>query len=85
MDAIADKTPPDWITESLDRSEAQIEAGQTVPLEPVLDRLRASIARMTAVLQGGKLTPWAGNDFAPAKHRLLQAPADSTSLALEHP
>jgi hypothetical protein len=26
----------------------QIAAGQTVPLEPVLDRLRASIARMQA-------------------------------------
>ena len=49
MDRIADKTPPGWMTESLDRSEAQIEAGQTVPLEPVLDRLRASIARMTTV------------------------------------
>ena len=33
---------------SLARSEAQIAAGQAVPLEPVLDRLRASIARMQA-------------------------------------
>ena len=31
---------------ALDRSETQIAAGETVPLEPVLDRLRASIARM---------------------------------------
>jgi hypothetical protein len=46
MDAVADKTPPGWLAESLERSEAQIAAGQTVPLEPVLDRLRASIARM---------------------------------------
>jgi hypothetical protein len=46
MDAIADKRPPGWVTESLERSEAQIEAGNTVPFEPVLDRLRASIARM---------------------------------------
>jgi hypothetical protein len=46
MDAIADKTPPGWITEALERSEAQIESGQRVPLEPVLHRLRASIARM---------------------------------------
>jgi hypothetical protein len=46
MDAAADKTPPGWLVESLERSEAQIAAGQTVPLEPVLDRLRASIARM---------------------------------------
>ena len=46
MDTMTDKPPPAWITESLERSEAQIEAGQTVALEPVLDRLRASIARM---------------------------------------
>ena len=39
--------PAGW-REALDRSQAQAEAGQTVPLEPVLDRLRASIARMKA-------------------------------------
>ncbi len=33
---------------SLERSKAQVEAGTTVPLEPALDRLRASIARMKA-------------------------------------
>jgi hypothetical protein len=43
-----DKIAPDWLTQSLERSEAQIAAGQTLPLEPVLDRLRASIARMKA-------------------------------------
>ncbi len=48
MDAAVNKTPPDWMVESLERSEAQIAAGQAVPLEPVLDRLRASIARMKA-------------------------------------
>ena len=48
MDTMTDKTPPAWITEALERSEAQIEAGQTVALEPVLDRLRASMARMKA-------------------------------------
>jgi hypothetical protein len=48
MDAVANKTPPGWLVESLERSEAQIAAGQTVPLEPVLNRLWASIARMTA-------------------------------------
>ncbi len=48
MDAVTTKTSPGWIAESLERSEAQIAAGQTVPLEPVLDRLRASIARMRA-------------------------------------
>jgi len=41
-----DKPIPESITASLARSEAQIAAGQTVPLEPVLDRLRSSIARM---------------------------------------
>jgi hypothetical protein len=46
MDAAVDKTPPGWVVKSLDRSEAQIAAGQTVPLDPVLDRLRASIVRM---------------------------------------
>jgi len=44
-----DKRVPESIAAaSLARSEAQIAAGQTVPLEPVLDRLRASIARMQA-------------------------------------
>ncbi len=45
-------TPSQPVAESiaarLARSEAQIAAGQTVPLEPVLDRLRSSIARMEA-------------------------------------
>ena len=43
-----DKPVPKSIAASLARSEAQIAAGQTVPLEPVLDRLRSSIARMQA-------------------------------------
>ncbi len=42
----SNKPVPESITASLARSEAQIAAGQTVPLEPVLDRLRSSIARM---------------------------------------
>jgi hypothetical protein len=46
MDTRPAKTPPNWMLESLDRSEARIDAGQTVALEPVLDRLRASIARL---------------------------------------
>jgi hypothetical protein len=41
------EVPAGWL-EALDRSQAQAEAGETVPLEPVLDRLRASIARMKA-------------------------------------
>ena len=40
------KVVPESIAASLARSEAQIAAGQTVPLQPVLDRLRSSIARM---------------------------------------
>jgi hypothetical protein len=47
MDAIEDNTPRDWL-DSLARGKAEIEAGKTVPLEPFLDRLRASIARMKA-------------------------------------
>ena len=38
-------TAQDW-GEALARGKAQIEAGKTVPLEPVLERLRASAARM---------------------------------------
>ena len=43
-----DKPVPESIAAGLARSEAQIAAGWTVPLEPVLERLRASIARMQA-------------------------------------
>ncbi len=46
MDEQVDKKPPSWMLESLEQSEAQIAAGQTVPLDRVLDRLRASIERM---------------------------------------
>ena len=46
MDVIVEKKPPGWLIEVLERSEAQIAAGQTVSIAPVLDRLRASIARM---------------------------------------
>ena len=46
MNYTSPKPVPESIADSLARSEAQIAAGQTVPLEPVLDRLRASIARM---------------------------------------
>ena len=45
---LAEKPVPESIAASLARSDAQIAAGQSVPLEPVLDRLRASIARMQA-------------------------------------
>ena len=47
IDVIEDKTPAWWL-ESLAQSHAEVEAGKTVPSEPVLDRLRESIARMQA-------------------------------------
>ncbi len=46
----APQTPPapaNW-RESLERSKAQITAGQAVPLLPVLDRLRATAERLEA-------------------------------------
>ena len=51
-----DEPVPESIAASLARSEAQIAAGQTVPLEPVLDRLRSSIARMQQA-EDEKLNP----------------------------
>jgi hypothetical protein len=48
MNYTSPKPVPESIAASLARSEAQIAAGQTVPLQPVLDRLRSSIARMQA-------------------------------------
>lgn len=39
--------PDEWL-ESLARSKAQIAAGQTVPLLPILDRLRATADRLEA-------------------------------------
>jgi hypothetical protein len=49
MDDITDRraAPPGWI-EVLVQSKAEIEAGLTVPLEPVLARLQASLDRMEA-------------------------------------
>ncbi len=47
----AAEAPAGWL-EFLDHSEAQIAAGQTVPLAPVLDLMRASIARMEAKRTG---------------------------------
>ncbi len=45
MHSTDDRTQAGW-HESLERSKAQIDAGQTVPLAPFLERLRVSIARM---------------------------------------
>ena len=39
--------PAGWL-EVLERSEADLAAGRTVPLEPVLARMRESIKRMEA-------------------------------------
>jgi hypothetical protein len=47
MDVIEDNTPEGWVA-SLAQSKAEVEAGKAVPLEPVLDRIRARIARMKA-------------------------------------
>ncbi len=51
--------PADW-RESLVRSKAQIAAGESVPLLPILDRLRASAERLEAekgvTADGGKVT-----------------------------
>ncbi len=41
------QVPGGWL-EALERSEAQLARGETVPLEPMLDLMRASIARMEA-------------------------------------
>lgn len=46
MDTLPEKTPEQRIRDALARSEAQVAAGETVPLEPALQRLRDSIARM---------------------------------------
>ncbi|MCB8875640.1 hypothetical protein [Acidisoma silvae] len=48
MDDVPNTLLPSWMADSLARSEAQIAAGETVPLEPVLNRIRASIERMQA-------------------------------------
>jgi hypothetical protein len=53
-DETDEKTAPAGWVESLERSEAQIAAGLTLPLEPVLDRMRATIARMEAKRAGKK-------------------------------
>jgi hypothetical protein len=47
MDEPEASPPAGWL-ESLMRSKAQIEAGEIVPMEPFIARLRASISRMEA-------------------------------------
>ena len=41
--------PAGWL-EAMDESDAQLAAGQTVPLEPLLDELRQAAARLEAKL-----------------------------------
>ncbi|MCB8874136.1 hypothetical protein [Acidisoma silvae] len=40
-----EQIPPDWLA-SLVRSKAQAERGESMPLEPFMSRLKASIDRM---------------------------------------
>jgi hypothetical protein len=47
MDMIEDNIPAGWLA-SLAQSKAEVEAEEIEPLEPILDELRASIARMQA-------------------------------------
>ena len=39
--------PAEWV-DALERSKAQIDAGETVPPEPVLQRMRDRLARLEA-------------------------------------
>jgi len=48
MDEFAGPLLPDWLVKSLERSQAQITAGECVPLEPFLDELSASLAKIKA-------------------------------------
>ncbi len=52
-----EKPVPESIAVNLALGEAQFAAGQIVLLEPVLDRLRASIARMQAKEKPAPLAP----------------------------
>jgi hypothetical protein len=56
MTAKSEDIAPTWLVQSLERSKAQIAAGETVPLEPALDWLRASIARMETKRAGAEQT-----------------------------
>ena len=39
--------PAEWV-DALERSKAQIDSGETVPSEPVLQRMRDRLARLEA-------------------------------------
>ena len=46
MEDLQDVTIPQSWLDALERSEAQLAAGQTVPAEPIMQRLRDSIAEL---------------------------------------
>ena len=57
MDAPPQAAPPTWLLDSLARSDAQADAGETLPLETVLTRARASLARMKSADPAPELLP----------------------------
>jgi hypothetical protein len=57
MDRLPENAPPQWMVDLLERSEAHIAAGDIVPIDPVLDRVRASIDRMRARKTEAQRTP----------------------------
>jgi hypothetical protein len=57
MDKPMDRAPPAAWMESLDRSDAEIAAGLTVPLAEILDELRASAERLEARLRERGMSP----------------------------
>jgi hypothetical protein len=50
MDDPTKRTLADWIAD-LEESEAEVAAGLTVPLAPILEQLRESIRRLEAKAQ----------------------------------
>jgi len=48
MNDITNNKAADWLVKSLERSQAEITAGESTPVKLFLDELRASIARMKA-------------------------------------
>ena len=61
------QAPADWL-QSLERSKAQIAAGQTVPLLPILDRLRSSAEHLETKMG---VSP---DDESPSQARSLRSP-----------
>jgi hypothetical protein len=57
MDQPLDRAPPAAWTETLDRRDAEIAAGLTVPPAQILDELRASAERLEARLGERGMSP----------------------------